>query len=284
MNHLIQSKDKIIILVIAITVIILIGIILIYLSNNKDDSNYDLKIYFFNAGKADAILLSKNNHYIMIDTGEKSLSNDIINYFNNNDITKLDYLIITHFDKDHVGSASKIIDKIEIENVIQSNSPKESDYYTSYLESLSNKNITPITVEDDYKIKLDDLDINVNGPTIIYDSNESNNSSLIVSLIYNNNSFLFTGDIENARIKDFINDNTNTYDFIKLPYHGNYLKRLDDLLDNTKPKYGVMTCSNTEGCEEKTIEVLNNYNLKYYSTKNGSIIVLSDGNNIKINQ
>ena len=284
MNHLIQSKDKIIILVIAITVIILIGIILIYLSNNKDDSNYDLKIYFFNAGKADAILLSKNNHYIMIDTGEKSLSNDIINYFNNNDITKLDYLIITHFDKDHVGSASKIIDKIEIENVIQSNSPKESDYYTSYLESLSNKNITPITVEDDYKIKLDDLDINVNGPTIVYDSNESNNSSLIVSLIYNNNSFLFTGDIENARIKDFINDNTNTYDFIKLPYHGKYLKRLDDLLDNTKPKYGVMTCSNTEGCEEKTIEVLNNYNLKYYSTKNGSIIVLSDGNNIKINQ
>lgn len=284
MNDLIQSKDKIIILVIAITVIILIGIILIYLSNNKDDSNYDLKIYFFNAGKADAILLSKNNHYIMIDTGEKSLSNDIINYFNNNDITKLDYLIITHFDKDHVGSASKIIDKIEIENVIQSNSPKESDYYTSYLESLSNKNITPITVEDDYKIKLDDLDINVNGPTIVYDSNESNNSSLIVSLIYNNNSFLFTGDIENARIKDFINDNTNTYDFIKLPYHGKYLKRLDDLLDNTKPKYGVMTCSNTEGCEEKTIEVLNNYNLKYYSTKNGSIIVLSDGNNIKINQ
>ena len=281
---MIQSKDKIIILVLAITFIILIGIIIIYLSNNKNNSNYNLKIYFFNAGKADAILISKNNHYIMIDTGEKSLSNEIINYFRNNNITKLDYLIITHFDKDHVGSASKIIDKIEIANVLQSNSPKDSDYYTSYIESLSNKNITPITVEDNYKIKLDDLDINVNGPNIIYDNDESNNSSLIVSLTYNKNSFLFTGDSENARIKDFIKDNTKTYDFIKIPYHGKYLKRLDDLLDNTKPKYGVMTCSNTEGCEAKTIDVLNKYNLNYYSTKNGSITILSNGDKIKIDQ
>ena len=43
------------------------------------------------------------------------------------------------------------------------------------------------------------------------------NSSLIVSVIYNNNSFLFMGDSENARIKDFISSNTKTYNFIKIP-------------------------------------------------------------------
>ena len=271
------------IMMIIIFLIIIISIVFIYKKQNLNNS-YNFKIYFFNAGKADAILLSKNEKYIMIDTGEQSLSDDILKYFKNNNITKLEYLIITHFDKDHVGSASSIIDNIEIGEVLQSNVPKESIYYNNYLTSLSEKEITPITVSEDYLITLEDLEITVNGPKKIYDNNESNNSSLIVSITNGDNKFLFMGDAENARIKDYINSYTETYDFIKIPYHGNYLKRIDDLLDVVNPNYGVMTCSASEGCEDETLEVLNNYNIKYYMTKNGSISVLSDGNNIVIKQ
>ena len=263
---------------------LLIIILVIIFNISKSTNDYDFKIYFFNAGKADAIVLSKNNKYIMIDTGEESLSNEILKYFQNNNITKLDYLIITHFDKDHVGSASSVIDNIEIGQVLQSNVSKDSEYYTNYLNSLKNKNITPLTVQNNYEIALDDLNIIVNGPTTIYDNNESNNSSLIVSITYNDNNFLFMGDSENARIKDFISYNTDTYNFIKIPYHGNYLKRLDNLLENIKPSYAVMTCSSDEGCEDETLDVLNKYNISYYMTKNGSISVLSNGKNIKIKQ
>lgn len=275
------KKEKIILMIVFL--LIIIGLVLIY-SRKKSNKNYDFKIYFFNAGKADAILLSKNGEYIMIDTGEESLSNEILTYFRNNNITKLDYLIITHFDKDHVGSASTIIDNIEIGEVLQSNVPKDSEYYDNYLESLTKKGITPNTISGDYNITLDDLEITVNGPTYVFDSNESNNSSLIVSITYKNNKFLFMGDSENARIKDFLSTNNETYDFLKVPYHGNYLKRLSNLLENRNIKYGVITCSNTEGCESETLEVLDSYNIKYYLTKNGSITVLSDGKNIKIEQ
>lgn len=274
------KKNIIILLVIVIITILLI---LIY-SNKKVSGDYDLKIYFFNAGKADAILLSKNDKYILIDTGEESLSDEILKYFESNNITRLEYLIITHFDKDHVGSASSIIENIEIGEVLQSNSLKESEYYTNYLNSLSNKSITPTTVSDDYQISFDDLKIVVNGPVTTYESSESNNSSLIVSITYNETSFLFMGDSENARIKDYLGNNNESYDFLKIPYHGNYLKKLDDLLDVVKPTYGVMTCSKSEGCEEETLEVLNNYNVKYYMTKNGAISVLSNGKNIIIKQ
>ena len=276
-----MKKENIILIVVLI--LILIVLFIIY-KNKSNDDDYDFKIYFFNAGKADAILLSKNNQYMMIDTGEDNLSDDILKYFKSNNITKLDYLIITHFDKDHVGSASTLIDNIEIGEVFQSNYPKESQYYTNYLNSLQNKNITPTTITGDHNIKLSNLEIKINGPEKIYDSNESNNSSLIVSIKNNNNKFLFMGDAENQRIKDFISINNESYDFLKVPYHGNYLKQLDNLLENTKPKYGVLTCSNEEGCEEDTLKVLNNYNIKYYLTKNGSIKVLSNGDNIKIKE
>ena len=87
-----MKKEKIIfgIILFLIVIILVIG----YSISNKDSKNYDFKIYFFNAGKADAILLSKNNKYMMIDTGEEDLSNEILKYFKENNITKLEYLII----------------------------------------------------------------------------------------------------------------------------------------------------------------------------------------------
>ena len=250
----------------------------------KEEENYDFEIYFFNAGKADAILLSKDNKYIMIDTGEEDLSNTILNYFKNNNITKLDYLIITHFDKDHVGSASKIIDNIEIGEVLESNYPKDSIYYNNYRTSLANKNIEAKVISGNYEISLSDVKLIINGPETTYDKNESNNSSLIVSATYKNNKFLFMGDAENQRIKDFLETNTEKYDFIKVPYHGHYLKRFENILENNTFKYAVITSSSEELEDSRTIDSLNKYNVKYYLTRLGNIRVLSDGENIIVKQ
>ena len=273
-----------IILTIVLLVFLIIVIILTTLSKeeNIDESNYDFKIYFFNAGKADAIIISNNNKYIMIDTGEESLSPEILSYFKNNNINELEYLIITHFDKDHVGSAASIINNIKVNNVFQSNYPKDSEYYSNYLNALSNKNITPKTIEGNYEFTLEDLNIVVNGPAKIYDKNESNNSSLIVKINYKNTNYLFMGDTENARLKDYVSEETNTYDFIKIPYHGNYLKRLDDLLKIIKPKYAVITSSNSMRESSETINTLNELGIKYYLTRNGDINIYSDGTSIII--
>ncbi len=270
-----------------VPVIFLVFFIFVFLILKKqvdDNTNYDFKIHFFDAGKADAIILSKNNKYIMIDTGEESLGDEIISYFNKNNITKLDYLIITHFDKDHVGSASKIIDTIKVENVLESNYPKDSIYYNNYRNSLENKNIEAKVISGDYEIEFDDIYLIVNGPYTIYDKNESNNSSLIVSVIYKDNKFLFTGDAQNQRLGDFINDNNDLYDFLKVPYHGNYLKRLDDLVKDRGIKYAVITSSKEKLEDMRTIDTLNNYKIKYYLTRLGSIDILSDGEKIKIVQ
>ena len=267
-----------------ILIIIFVLIIVFTIIKKRNNQNTEFSIYFFNAGKADCILISNNDKYVLIDTGEQELGSTILQYLKNNGISKLDYLIITHFDKDHVGSAAAVIDNIEIENVLQSNMPKESEYYDNYIESLSKKNITPQTIAGDEKIVLGDLNIIVNGPTTTYEKNESNNSSLIVSVNYKNTNYLFAGDAQNDRIEDYLVEHVDTYDFIKIPYHGNYQKKLDDLLNVVKAKYAVITCSDEEPEEEKMIEVLNKYNLTYYLTRKGSITVTSDGNNITIKQ
>ena len=274
------KQTRILLLFLLLTILLLF---VIYQNTVKNDDN-KFKIYFFNAGKADAILLSKNKKYFMIDTGEASLGNEILSYLKSNHIDKLEYLIVTHFDKDHVGSASQIINNIEIGKVLQSNVPKDSEFYDNYIAALNKKSIEPVIVNGDYKLSFDDLGIIVNGPSKIYDKNESNNASLIVKVINGDNKFLFMGDSENDRIRDFLTSNNETYDFIKMPYHCRYLKELDNLLASINAKYAVMTCSYNEGCEEDTISLLNKHNISYYATKKGSITILSDGRTIKIKQ
>ena len=116
---------------------------------------------------------------------------------------------------------------------------------------------------------------------MVYDKNESNNSSLITSIKYKNTKYLFTGDIENQRIKDYVENNKESYDFIKIPYHGNYQKRLNDLLEVVNPKYAVITSSFDD---DKTVDSLKELRIKSYNTKNGYIDVYSDGDRISIEQ
>ena len=274
-----NKKDKMIVIILIVVLLIVLPL-LIFINNKK----YNMKIYFFDAGKADAIIISINEKYMMIDTGEESLSNEILEYFKKNNITKLDYLVITHFDKDHVGSAANIINEIEVDNVLQSNYPKESEYYNNYIKALNNKEIEPITIEGSYNIELGELKIVVNGTTTKFDNNESNNSSLIVSINYKDKNFLFMGDSQNARIKEFIENNNEAYDFLKVPYHGHYLKRLEDILNSKNIKYAVITSSDKEQEDLETIELLNKYNIKYYLTRRGSITIYSDGKDISIKQ
>ena len=271
-------------IVFTLLVVILIILVAVSLKKDKIGEDYDFEIHFFNAGKADAILIRKDDQYMMIDTGESALSDDILSYFEANNITRLEYLVITHFDKDHVGSASSIIQNIEIGEILQSNVPKESEYYTAYLEALEEKEIEPVTVSGNITRKLKDVSMTINGPTSIYEKDESNNSSLIVSMVNDNNKFLFTGDSQNQRLSDFIEENQEEYDFLKVPYHGHYLKQLKNLLENRNIKYAVITSSNEEMEDEKTIEVLNSYNIKTYLTRKGVIKVYSNGTSILIKQ
>ena len=269
---------------IGIVVIILVVLFVVMQKNYQKFTDNDLKIYFFNAGKADACIITKNNKHMMIDTGEEDLSEEILQYFKDNDIKEIDYLIITHFDKDHVGSASTIIDNIKVNNIFQSDYEKESNVVNKYIDSIDKKGIAPKTIKGDYEFEFEDLKIVVNGPQETFDNNESNNSSLITTIKYNDNGFIFTGDAQNARIKEYLKNNNEHFDFIKIPYHGNHLKQLNNLLEVIKPKYAVITSSNKEKEDEETTNTLRNLNIKYYLTREGAITIKSNGHYIKIEQ
>ena len=247
----------------------------------------ELRVCFFNAGKADAILLYTDDSAVLIDCGESDFGDDILAYMKKAGIDHLDKLIITHFDKDHVGGASAVLNGTEVSEVLVSNYPKDSDEYNAFVQALAAQNLSAVTVTGaaEYSFVLDGTVYTVDGPDQeTYASNPSNNSSLIISAVYGGTSFLFAGDAQNERIEEYLQDHTQTFDVLKVPYHGNYQKKLKELLAVSQPSAAVITCSSEEGGEEKALQLLEAAGIQTYLTWQGEVTVTSDGKTLSFNR
>jgi beta-lactamase superfamily II metal-dependent hydrolase len=106
----------------------------------------------------------------------------------------------------------------------------------------------------------------------------------VVSLTCGERRFLFCGDAMELRLAELTESEIGAHDFVKLPYHGNYLENYREFLDEVKPKYGAITCSGKNPTDDRTIDLLIEYMVHAYQTKDGNINVLCDENKITITQ
>ncbi|MBR4544890.1 MAG: MBL fold metallo-hydrolase [Oscillibacter sp.] len=246
-------------------------------------SGADLEIICFQAGKADAFLLLTPESAVLIDCGEKGFGRTILAELEARGIGQLDMMVITHFDKDHVGGAARILNNFPVARVLQSNSPKDSEEYEKYVKALKNAGMEPETVRENLSFTLDGVAYTVNPPKRAnYNSDSSNNSSLIVSVENGANRLLFTGDAQDERIEEFVALDWGTYDFLKVPYHGHWQESLMLLAGAVAPRYAVVTSSDDEPEDAETLELLESFGAETFLTRNGNIRVTSDGVTLRV--
>lgn len=235
-------------------------------------------------GKADAIILQTQNHHIMIDCGETDDSDEVIEFLEENDISKIDYLFITHFDKDHVGGAAEVIKNTEVGSVITPDYQGTNDEYISYLQAVQKAGISPLALTEKKTYVLDDVLLEVYPPQKKAYSEGDNDFSLLISITHGENNFLFTGDAEAERIAEILTVINGEYEFLKVPHHGRYSDKTESLIKQVHPEYAIITDSDKNPAEQKTVTILNKYGSKVYYTKDGDISVSSNGTEITINQ
>ena len=251
----------------------------------SDDNNSlsELKVYCFQAGKADAFLFYTENSAVLIDTGESGFGKTITKKCGELGIDTLDYLIVTHFDKDHVGGAKKVLEDLEVKNVLQSNYPKSSSEYSKYLSQLEAKKLTSVTVRDEMTFSLDGVKYTVNPPEKeVYDDSPSNNSSLIVVTEHEACRMLFLGDAEDKRLSEYLEVSEGRCGLVKLPHHGRWQSSLNELAEKASPEYAVITSSDKEPEDNKTIDLLEKSSIKAYLTRINPVIITDDGKKISV--
>ncbi|WP_195262477.1 MBL fold metallo-hydrolase [Clostridium sp. 1001275B_160808_H3] len=244
----------------------------------------EMDIYFLNVGKADSILIKSDEVNILIDSARDESGEYIAERLNDLGIEKLDYMIITHLDKDHVGGADKILEKIEVGEILTSYINEEKKQYKEMLEVANKKNIEIRRTEVGEKIFDGDLKVEVLAPKENY-INENDNS-LVLSVRYGKSKFLFTGDIEEKSTENLLkNLETKNYDLLKIPHHGRNNDFMADFLAKVRPSTSIITTDNIEHKpSKKLIKSLNGIKSNVFITGDGEIHVTCNGIKININQ
>lgn len=243
----------------------------------------DLKVTFFDVGKADAMVLQSETATVVIDCGEKGDGKKIANLLKESETTVIDYLIITHFDKDHVGGASKVLKTFDVKNVLTPDYEGNVDEYDKFAEALSGQNTNSMKLKEDISFTLDDVDYTVYAPKKdFYGDGDSaeNNFSLVTKVVHHENTLLFTGDAMEERLDEIMDIGKCT--LLKVPYHGRKLDNLDDFLKATEPKCAVV-CTSSNEFSGKMQDLLKKSKITTYATCfNGEIQAVSDGSKINI--
>ena len=261
--------------------IIIVIISLIFLINNGRIVNNEVSI--LDVGQGDSSLIRLKNKNILIDTGGNInydiSKNILIPYFKSVGIKKIDYLVLTHGDYDHMGEAINLVENFKVEKVIF-NCGSYNDLENELIEVLDKKKIK-------YYSCIKELNIDNNKlhflQTKEYD-NENENSNVIYTEL-NGYKFMFMGDAGVGKEKDILEKyNVSKIDVLKIGHHGSKTSSDKNFIDEMNPKYSVISVGKNNRYGHPNKEVLNNLdNSKIYRTdQDGSIMFKIKNNKLKI--
>ena len=187
-----------------------------------------------------------------------------------------------------------ILQEIKVETVIIGKQYEASENYKEFQRIVNNRKVNVHVVEAGNKIRIENnLYFYVLWPTStnMISDNVINNNSLVCKLIYKNFSMLFTGDIEEIAEKAILSKYINKQellkaDILKVAHHGSKTSSIKEFINAVSPKYAVIGVGKDNKFghpSEKTLETLNDKNVKIYRTDiSGEIMIITDGNKVRI--
>lgn len=187
-----------------------------------------------------------------------------------------------------------ILQEIKVETVIIGKQYESSENYKEFQRIVNMKKVNTHVVEAGNKIQIEtNLYFYVLWPTStnMISDNAINNNSLVCKLVYKNFSMLFTGDIEEIAEKAILSKYVNKQevlnaDILKVAHHGSKTSSIKEFINAVNPKYAVIGVDKDNKFghpSEKTLETLNNKNVKVYRTDiSGETVIITDGDSVKV--
>ncbi|MFA6304291.1 MAG: ComEC/Rec2 family competence protein [Patescibacteria group bacterium] len=267
-------------------------------------SDNDLKVYFFNIGQGDGILIrTPDRQNIVIDGGP-----------DNSFITKLgatlpfydrtiDLMILTHPHADHVTGLITVLERYQVKQVLSAGVIYQSAPYYGWLKLIQEKNIPIVFAQAGQEFIFGEVDLKVIYPwqnfankEIVEKGDEAatsgsidnlNNTSVVLKMVYRQNCVIFTGDLEIPGEELILKSKQNiTADILKVGHHGSDTATSEKFLAQVNPKYAVIQVGqdNKFGLPDlRVIKRLAKKQIKIYRTdQNNDVLFRLTGQSITV--
>ena len=253
-------------------------------SSTTSLANTNVTIKFIDVGQGETILIALPEKTMLIDAGPTGSAPKISQVLHELGREKIDYLIATHPDEDHIGGMADVISSTQIGTIYAPNKTNNTATYRKFLTAIQNNNLqitlaeagTIIDQTNDYKIE-------ILWPTKDANFPDTNDYSIIIKLTVGNKTFLFTGDAPTSTI---LQSNPGHIDVLKLSHHGSRTGTNEQLVRKLSPTYAVISYAldNSYGHPmQSVLNALHKHSVEIWGTgANGTITITCDGTTIDI--
>lgn len=250
-----------------------------------------LEVNFFNVGQGDAIFIeTPQNYQILIDGGPSSIILEKLgNEMNFWDRT-IDMIILTHPEHDHIAGLIEVLKRYNVENIVWTGVLRDTADYNEWIKLIESEKTNIKIVKADQKIITPNLFFEILYPFEDLEGQmieNTNNTSIVVRLVFNNNSFLFTGDVYKSIEKKLVEQSDYIdSDVLKIEHHGSKTSTSRELLEAVVPEIAVISVGkdNRYGHpHNEVLDILNDYGIRVLRTDQLSDIkIISNGQSINI--
>lgn len=253
-----------------------------------------MRIHYIYAGQADATLLQikEDDDFItmLIDTGDWK-RDDVLTYLQNENISHIDLIAITHPHADHIGQLDIILDSLRVDEVWMNGDTNNAQTFANALKAIEENDVDYYEPTAGESFEVGPLTIDVihpNDPFSKTNKNSAiNNNSLVMHIQYGDLSFLFTGDAEHEAEKEMLKGNYNlNANILHVGHHGSKTSNSEEFLEAVNAETAIYSAgiNNSYGLpDEEVVDRLKKKHKNVHGTDvDGTIIVETDGKDYKI--
>lgn len=249
-------------------------------------AGHEMQVHFIDVGQGDSILIeSPSGKTMLIDGGVKGAGQQIVSYLKELGINKLDIVVATHPDADHIGGLIPVLDNMTIEQFYDSGKVHTSQTFEEMLTRIDEKNISYHVpkIGDDIEF---DKDVNVKVLNANDQATDNNDASIVLKMTYGNVSFLLTGDAGVALEKEMLQYDVKAT-VLKAGHHGSNTSSSEEFIQAVKPEVTILSYGEDNKYGHPHAEIVDRLQAigsKIYATADlGTITVSTDGVNYTVN-
>lgn len=262
------------------------------------DVDGTLEMHVIDVGQADCILIIQNDAVMLVDAGTMYSANKVVKYLKSLNITKIDVLVATHQHHDHIGGMSKIIDNFEVGVIYMPDLSKEKidtksyNSFISAIEEWSEKEENNVLFAKDEEGDLREFELGQANVRFIAPTSNwyiiKNNYSIVMRITFGKTSILLASDAEKKSEIEMLNSGYNLKaDVLKIGHHGSNSSTTEKFINEVNPSYAILSVGKDNDYGYPNRQVMNRFKEReipvYRTDESGTIIMITDGENINFN-
>lgn len=271
---------------------VVFGLVALDLSKSRN-----LQIIFFDVGQGDAVFIETPQRYqILIDGGPGSAILEKLGIEMPFWDRTIDLVILTHPERDHVAGLLEVLKRYKVENILWTGIVRDTQEFKEWEKAIEGEKANIKIAQSGQRIKIlpGKLYLEILYPLEDLEGQElknSNNTSIVSRLVFDENSFLFTGDIQKSAEKELVEKGAEKgakllLDVLKVSHHGSKNASSKEFIEKVLPEIAVISAGkgNSYGHpHQEVLDILESYGIRILRTDQaGDIKIISDGKNYEV--